>query len=883
MIYDNEKPSRALKQIRLDANLVIVGGGLAGVCAAITAARGGIKAILVQDRPVLGGNASSEVRLWILGATSHMGNNNRWAREGGVIDEILVENLFRNPEGNPLFLDALLLEKAMAEPNITLLLNTAVFELTKRDPDAIEAVRAFCPQSSTLYDLHAPLFCDASGDGIAGFMAGAAFRMGAESRSEFGEKFAPTHGNGELLGHSLYFYSKDAGRPVKYTPPGFALTDITKIPRWRQFSANEHGCKLWWIEYGGRLDTVHDTEAIKWELWRVVYGVWHHIKNSGQFPEAENLTLEWVGHIPGKRESRRFEGDYILRQQDVVEQRAYADVVAHGGWAIDLHPADGVFSEKPGCAQWHAKGVYGIPYRCLYSRNISNLFLAGRIISASHVAFGSSRVMATCAAMGQAVGAAAVLCHEHGELPRALTGPARMGELQRALLRSGQHLPGVRLQDPADLAPRAEITASSELQLSELRPDGPLLALEHGWAMLLPVSAGTQIRLTVYADVSADAPLWEGLYAPPASGDSESERNALPTKTAELRVELRQSSRVDNHTPDAVLEARTIALRPARANASPEDLAETSSPARLPAETRAARSEALATMGEGRDDPEAERRTAPPPGLRQDRADPGQRRTVARRTAEADERAAEAFSAVVENEDGTGRADQEIEIAFEHVFADTRYAFVCFFGDRNIRLRTSEQRVTGVLSLCHKANLAVAKSAVQTPPDDIGVDTFEFWQPQRRPAGRNFALCLDSPLAVFAPCNVVNGIARPTHQPNAWVADFTDAQPTLTLSWTEQQTIARIELTFDSDYDHPMESVLMGHPERRMPFCVERYRVLDEHGVVLAERHDNHQTRNIIVLARPVMTRVLRIELTAPSASVPAALFEVRCYATPDI
>ena len=747
--------------VRLDADLVVVGGGLAGTCGAITAARAGLKVVLVQDRPVLGGNASSEVRLWILGATSHLGNNNRWAREGGVIDEILVENTFRNPEGNPLFVDALLLEKVTAEPNVTLLLNTAVHDLTKHDADTIASVRAFCSQNSTRYDLHAPLFCDASGDGLVGFLAGAAFRIGAEARDELGEKFAPPQASQELLGHSLYFYSKDTGRPVSFTPPSFALQDITAIPRWRQFNTKEYGCKLWWIEHGGRLDTVHDTETIKWDLWKVVYGVWHHIKNSGQFPEAANLTLEWVGTIPGKRESRRFEGDYLLRQQDIVEQRAHTDAVAFGGWAIDLHPVDGVFSPEPGCTQWHAKGVYQIPYRCLYSRNITNLFLAGRIISASHVAFGSSRVMATCAHVGQAVGAAAALCRRHGERPRALLAPVRMAELQRALLRTGQHLPGVRLRDPADLAPQAAITASSELKLSALTDGGPLRSLREATAMMLPVQAGSRVALTVRADVA---------------------------RAANLRVELRQSSRADNHTPDVTLERRTFALAPG--------------------------------------------------------------------------------------------AGQEVEVAFEHAFADERYALVCFFGDDAIQLHCTEQRVTGVLALTHQVNLAVAKSAVQSPPADIGVDAFEFWTPPRRPGGHNLALRLAPPLAAFAPRNVVNGIARPTHQPNAWVADFDDPLPTLTLRWEQPQTIARIELMFDVDYDHPMESVLMGHPERRMPFCVERDRVLDEHGALLAACADNHQARNVIVFAKPVTTRALRIELIAPGPHVPAALCEVRCYAS---
>lgn len=751
---------RELQRVCLSPDLAVVGGGLSGACCAITAARAGLKVVLVQDRPVLGGNASSEVRLWILGATSHMGNNNRWAREGGVIDELLVENTYRNREGNPYILDTILLEKVVAEPNITLLLNTAVFELTKGEDDAIKSVRAFCSQNSTRYEIAAPLFCDASGDGIVGFMAGAAFRMGAEAKDEFGEKFAPSKEYGELLGHSLYFYSKDAGRPVKFTPPAYALKDITKIPRYRSFNAKDFGCRLWWVEYGGRLDTVHATEDIKWELWRVIYGVWNHIKNSGQFPEAENLTLEWVGTIPGKRESRRFEGDYILRQQDVVEQRAHDDAVAFGGWSIDLHPADGVFSEKPGCNQWHAKGVYQIPYRTLYSRNIPNLFLAGRIISATHVAFGSSRVMATCAHIGQAVGLAAAECRRAGVAPRALTEPARMRQLQRALLRTGQHIPGLRLQDAEDLAPRATLSASSEFKLAALAPDGPLVKLTDGWAMMLPVRSGTSLNLTLLADVAA---------------------------AADLRVELRQSDRADNHTPNVTLETIRLPLAPG-----------SSQPLRLP---------------------------------------------------------------------------------FRHVFTDERYAFVCFFGNGDISLRCTEQRLTGVLSLCHTVNLAVAKSAVQQPTEDIGVDTFEFWQPKRRPAGHNLALALAQPLECFGAANVVNGVARPTTQPNAWVADLADERPALTLRWSQPQTIARVELMFDTDYDHPMESVLWGHPEDRMPFCVPAYRVLDEAGNVLASATGHYQTRASLVLPQPVKTSALRIELERPAAHIPAALFEVRCYA----
>ncbi len=362
---------------------------MAGTCAAITAARNGTKVILVQDRPVLGGNGSSEVRLWVLGATSHMGNNNRWAREGGVVDEILVENLYRNKEGNAIIFDTILLEKVKLESNITLLLNTMVFDLEKKDAVNISSLTAFCSQNSTEYKLIAPLFCDASGDGVVGYMAGASYRIGAECKKEFGESFTPAKEYGELLGHTIYFYSKDTGRPVKYVAPSFALKDITKIPRFRSIKTGDLGCNFWWFEYGGRRDTIYDTEEIKWELWSVVYGVWNYLKNSGNFQDVENLSLEWVGTIPGKRESRRFEGPYMLKQQDIVEQKHFYDAVSFGGWAIDLHPADGVFSELPGCNQYHSKGIYEIPYRCFISKDIRNLFVAGRLISASHVAFGS--------------------------------------------------------------------------------------------------------------------------------------------------------------------------------------------------------------------------------------------------------------------------------------------------------------------------------------------------------------------------------------------------------------------------------------------------------------------------------------------------------------
>jgi hypothetical protein len=762
MIKQEAVSHRLLHTESYQADLIVVGGGLSGVCCAITAAREGIRVILVQDRPVLGGNSSSEVRLWVLGATSHMGNNNRWAREGGVIDEILVENTYRNPEGNPIIFDTVLLEKVMLEPNITLLLNTAVFDVDKSDAETIRSVKAFCSQNGTLYQLAAPLFCDASGDGVLAFAAGAAFRMGAESAEEFGEKFAPTAEYGELLGHSIYFYSKDVGKPVRFVPPAFALQDITRIPRYRRFNAKEQGCQLWWLEYGGRLDTVLDTEKIKWELWKVVYGVWNYIKNSGNFPEAETLTLEWVGTIPGKRESRRFEGDYIIRQQDIIEQREHYDAVAFGGWSIDLHPADGVFSEKPGCNQWHSKGIYQIPYRCLYSRNLNNLFLAGRIISATHVAFGSTRVMGTAAYAAQAVGLAAALCHRHRQLPRQLATETQVKTLQRELQKAGQYIPGFALNDPQDLVHRARITASSEWTLTELPSHGEPEPMDFSVAQMIPVQAGRMPKVIIHP------------YAAEAT---------------ELAVELRISARAGSHTPDVLLDSVVVPLQASR---------------------------------------------------------------------------------------------NCIHLGFKVQIAEPTYAFVIIRKNPLVSLPYSDSRVTGILSVFNLINKAVSNYGKQEPEKDLGVDAFEFWCPKRRPSGRNLAFRVEPSLPVFGAVNVRNGIARPTNQPNAWVADPADANPVLSLQWDEPQTIRRIELCFDTDWDHPMETVLMTHPESVMPFCVRNYLILDEHGQVIHHQQDNYQTRNTIRLATPLRTRQLTLEVEHPDKNVPAALFEFRCYAEPE-
>jgi hypothetical protein len=751
MHINDSKSKRSCKTLELSTDLVVVGGGLAGTCCALTAARHGIEVVLIQDRPVLGGNASSEVRLWALGATSHMGNNNRWAREGGVIDELVVENIFRNPQGNALMFDTVLLEKVIEEPNITLLLNTAVYQVAKSSATTIKSVTAFCSQNSTTYQVEAPLYCDASGDGMVGFLSGAAFRMGAESAEEFNEPFAPSKEYGELLGHSIYFMSKDVGKPVTFVPPSFALKDITKVPRYRNFSVKDQACWMWWIEYGGRLDTVHETETIKWELWKVVYGVWDYIKNSGKFPEAANLTLEWVGHIPGKRESRRFEGPYMLTQGDIVSQKSFHDAVSFGGWAIDIHPADGVFSEKPGCNQWHSKGVYQIPYRCLFSRNIDNLFLAGRIISASHLAFGSTRVMMTCAHAAQAVGMAAAVGIKNNWKPADLLVDDRVKILQQKLIRSGQYIPGV----PQEINPDYQVRASSELSLAALPFDGPWVPLKFGIAQLLPL----QPESTPVFEIEVKS-----------------------EKSQTLEVRLRGSTLAGNYTPEVELGVLSFEL---------------------------------------------------------------------------------------------AAGVQRLKLDFNASLDENAYVFLCLSENPEISIRCSESRITGLLTVFNKHNRAVSNYGRQEPDPGIGFEAFEFWTPERRPAGHNLAMTIDPPINCFGPHKILNGYNRPYLQPNAWVADPNDANPELRLVWPSTQEIQKLIINFDTDFDHPMETSIWGHPENIMPFVVREYEIFDDQGKCIYQESQNHQTRNEVLFNPPITTSELVIRFRHPSENVPAAVFGI--------
>lgn len=421
--------NRSVRMIQSD--VAVIGGGMAGICAAIAAAREGANVVLIQERPVLGGNASSEIRVWTCGAVA-MGNN-RFAAEGGIVGELDLENLRRNPEGNPHIWSALLLEWVMREKNIRLYLNTTIQQVETRN-GAIFSITGFQLGSEQVFCFAARCFIDCTGDGTVGYLAGAHFRTGREGKSRYGEDLAPETDSPYTLGSTILYSIRDTGRPVRYTPPSFAYPRafIERLLRENDKPLELHtdGCDLWWLEYGGVRDTVGENEEIRLELQRLVYGIWDYVKNSGKFA-AENFTLDWVGNIPGKRESRRFVGAYTLTQKDLLEHRCFPDAVCFGGWPVDVHPEQGIYTAEKSCRQTPT-GLYQIPLRCLYSENVSNLLFAGRCISVSHVAFASTRVMKTCALTGQAAGTAAALAVHTKKLPAEFS-PQDIAALQQRL------------------------------------------------------------------------------------------------------------------------------------------------------------------------------------------------------------------------------------------------------------------------------------------------------------------------------------------------------------------------------------------------------------------------------------------------------------------
>lgn len=485
----------ALQRQTKHYDVVVAGGGMAGIGAAVTAARHGAKVALLQDRPVLGGNGSKEIRVWLQGASG--GANALWFRETGLMEELLLENQYRNQEGNYEAWDATLLDFVLTQPNLDLYLSTALLDV-KMAQGRIESVTALTLASEKLTTFEAPNFIDCTGDGTLGYLAGAPYMTGRESKAEFGESLAPDERKTYTLGGSILFMAKDLGRPAEFHPPSFAHKFTEKDFRWgrdpiHEFDRIKGG--FWWIEWGGTLDTIHDNEAIKVELLKIAYGIFNYLKNDPKYKEKyKNYVLEWVGTIPGKRESRRFVGDHILTEQEVVNRAEFPDGVAFGGWNLDDHAPLGFFDDHhPPATHTHIPGIYNIPLRSLYSKTVPNLLFAGRNVSATHVALTSVRVMLTCAQMGEAAGAAAAQCAKEGRSPRELaSNPEALNRLRQRLLRDDHYIVNLKREDPADaaLAQSVSATASSQLPGIALEQTDKAWALDRDRAVLFPAAQG---------------------------------------------------------------------------------------------------------------------------------------------------------------------------------------------------------------------------------------------------------------------------------------------------------------------------------------------------------------------------------------------------------
>ncbi len=447
---------------KLSTDIVVAGGGAAGVPCALAAARCGAKVVLIHDRPVLGGNASSEIRMHICGADCSGGRGEPLkteTREGGIIEEVKLDTCVNNPQRSASMLDLVFYDKCRTEPNLTLMLNTSVVGAEVTDGE-ISRVTADRQSTEDRFEIAARVFIDCTGDGRLGAEAGALFRHGREDKEEFGEDMAPDEADNKTLGSSLLFMARKHDRAIPFRAPSWARKFTEHDLRLRHHDGFEYG--YWWVEWGGCLNTIKDNEQIRDELLAIFLGVWDHIKNGGDH-SADNWALEWFSFVPGKRESRRFVGQYMLCESDLVESRAFEDAIAYGGWSLDLHPVEGIdATDEHPCHQKGLKHIYDIPLRSCISKNVPNLMFAGRNISASHVAFGSTRVMATCAAMGQGVGTAAAYAVRHGRKPADLTSDNQAVQaIQQRLLRDDAYLIGRINMDPADIARNARAVASS--------------------------------------------------------------------------------------------------------------------------------------------------------------------------------------------------------------------------------------------------------------------------------------------------------------------------------------------------------------------------------------------------------------------------------------
>ena len=437
----------------------IIGAGIAGICAALSATRHGAKVLLMTDRPVLGGNSSSECRVHICGADIQ--NHNLNMRETGILEELRLENIKKNPNESYSLWDAVLYDKVRNEANIKLLMNCSCMD-AKMAGNRISTVIGYQTTTQVYHEVEAKIFADCSGDSILAPLTGAEYRIGREAKKEFNESIAPEKADKKTMGMTCYFMTRKYNTPQDFTPPVWAYTykNCDELP----YGHGGHTFWLqgyWWIELGGEHDSIHDTEELRDELLRITFGVWDHIKNHClEKKKAKNWGVAWIQFFPSKRESRRYIGDHVLNQNDIESEGRFDDIAAYGGWTMDDHHPTGFNAVKIGAPPTifhHAPSPYGIPYRSMYSKNIENLMFAGRNISGTHMAISSTRVQGTCSTIGQAVGTAASIAIKKSIFPRDVNNYIKI--LQQTLINDDCYLPWVK-QEFSTLTLQSELKAS---------------------------------------------------------------------------------------------------------------------------------------------------------------------------------------------------------------------------------------------------------------------------------------------------------------------------------------------------------------------------------------------------------------------------------------
>lgn len=505
--------------IDMEFDLVVCGAGMSGICAAIQASRAGLKTALINNRGVLGGNASPEIRVHVCGATG-TSEYNLYSREGGIIGELLIENRYRNPQGNVYLWHTVLVDALRKEENCSVFLNTYIdtVNMSEDQNGKIISVEGTQSGSEKRFCFSGDTFIDDTGDGTIGYLSGADYMYGREGKETWGENIAPDVADNGVLLSSLSFYSKDFHREMKYTLPQFAgelkeqfqdSLSFREIPDRMPEDARYDGYRFqWYYETGAGRDQMTENEEIIEDHNKLVYNIWDYIKNQSEY-DAKQFDLEYISPTPGKRESRRLIGEYILKEQDVAFQTDFEDAVGYGGWSIDLHAAGGFFDNDLVNRHYYLRGIYQVPFRSCCVKKVDNLMVASRCLSVSHVASGTTRLMSTLSLLGQACGTAAAMCKKYDTTP-AMIGTDYVEELQETLQWLDQGIVGKK--KAPSVINHASVSATSTFG-GKLPHTNQWMNMKDELGFVMPVTK-ENTALKIYVKASEDTVLKCTLYKP---------------------------------------------------------------------------------------------------------------------------------------------------------------------------------------------------------------------------------------------------------------------------------------------------------------------------------------------------------------------------------